>query len=74
MIKRIRIESKSILDNYDFTYTIMPRLEEYLQRFMTEHNLTQYLIEQTSKLFVAQQSNLNFMLEYYTTKLLESEK
>lgn len=74
MIKRIRIESKSILDNYDFTYTIMPRLEEYLQRFMAEHNLTQYLIEQTSKLFVAQQSNLNFMLEYYTTKQLESEK
>lgn len=70
MIRRIRIESKSILDNYDFTYTIMPRLEEYIHKFMKEHNLTQFLIEQTAKLFVAQQSNINFMLEYYLSDVL----
>lgn len=70
MIRRIRIESKSILDNYDFTYTIMPRLEEYIHKFMKEHNLTQFLIEQTAKLFVAQQSNINFMLEYYLSDAL----
>ena len=68
MIRRIRIESKSIIDNYDFSIQVVPRLQEIFNEFMKKYELTNYLIESTTKLFVAQESNLAFMLEYILSK------
>lgn len=68
MIRRIRIESKSILDNYDFSIQVLPRLKVLFKDFMKNYELTSYLIKGTTQLFVAQQTNLAFMLEYILTK------
>lgn len=68
MIRRIRIESKSILDNYDFSLQVLPRLEVLFKEFVKNYELTSYLMKSTAQLFVAQQSNLAFMLEYIVAK------
>lgn len=68
MIRRIRIESKSILDNYDFSIQVLPRLEVLFKDFMKNYELTSYLIKSTTQLFVAQETNLAFMLEWLLTK------
>ena len=68
MIRRIRIESKSILDNYDFSLQVLPRLEVLFKEFMQNYELTSYLMKSTTQLFVAQESNLAFMLEYIVAK------
>ena len=68
MIRRIRIESKSILDNYDFSLQVLPRLEVLFKEFVKNYELTSYLMKSTAQLFVAQESNLAFMLEYIVAK------
>lgn len=68
MIRRIRIESKSILDNYDFSLQVLPRLEVLFKQFVKNYELTSYLMKSTAQLFVAQESNLAFMLEYIVAK------
>lgn len=68
MIRRIRIESKSILDNYDFSLQVIPRLKVLFKEFMQNYELTSYLMRSTTQLFVAQESNLAFMLEYIVAK------
>ncbi|WP_233715920.1 hypothetical protein [Helicobacter trogontum] len=68
MIRRIRIESKSILDNYDFSLQVLPRLEVLFKEFMKNYELTSYLMKSTAQLFVAQESNLAFMLEHIVSK------
>lgn len=68
MIRRIRIESKSILDNYDFSLQVLPRLEVLFKEFLKNYELTSYLMKSTAQLFVAQESNLAFMLEYIVAK------
>lgn len=68
MIRRIRIESKSILDNYDFSLQVIPRLKVLFKEFMQNYELTSYLMKSTTQLFVAQESNLAFMLEYIVAK------
>lgn len=68
MIRRIRIESKSVLDNYDFSLQILPRLKVLFKEFMQNYELTSYLMQSTAQLFVAQESNLAFMLEYIVAK------
>ena len=68
MIRRIRIESKSILDNYDFSLQALPRLEVLFKEFVKNYELTSYLMKSTAQLFVAQESNLAFMLEYIVAK------
>ena len=74
MIRRIRIESKSILDNYDFSLQVLPRLEVLFKEFVKNYELTSYLMKSTAQLFVAQESNLAFMLEYIVAKeLLHSQ-
>ena len=70
MIRRIRIESKSILDNYDFSLQVLPRLEVLFKEFVKNYELTSYLMKSTAQLFVAQESNLAFMLEYIVAKEL----
>lgn len=70
MIRRIRIESKSILDNYDFSLQVLPRLEVLFKEFVKNYDLTSYLMKSTAQLFVAQESNLAFMLEYIVAKEL----
>ena len=68
MIRRILIESKSILDNYDFSLQVLPRLEVLFKEFVKNYELTSYLMKSTAQLFVAQESNLAFMLEYIVAK------
>lgn len=68
MTRRIRIESKSILDNYDFSLQVIPRLKQLFKEFMEDYELTSYLMKSTARLFVAQESNLAFMLEYIVAK------
>lgn len=68
MIRRIRIESKSVLDNYDFSLQVLPRLEVLFKEFVKNYELTSYLMKSTAQLFVAQESNLAFMLEYIVAK------
>lgn len=68
MIRRIHIESKSILDNYDFSLQVLPRLEVLFKEFVKNYELTSYLMKSTAQLFVAQESNLAFMLEYIVAK------
>lgn len=68
MIRRIRIESKSILDNYDFSLQVLPRLVVLFKEFVKNYELTSYLMKSTAQLFVAQESNLAFMLEYIVAK------
>ena len=68
MIRRIRLESKSILDNYDFSLQVIPRLKVLFKEFMQNYELTSYLMKSTAQLFVAQESNLAFMLEYIVSK------
>ena len=70
MIRRIRIESKSVLDNYDFSLQVLPRLEVLFKEFVKNYELTSYLMKSTAQLFVAQESNLAFMLEYIVAKEL----
>ena len=70
MIRRIRIEGKSILDNYDFSLQVLPRLEVLFKEFVKNYELTSYLMKSTAQLFVAQESNLAFMLEYIVAKEL----
>lgn len=70
MIRRIRIESKSILDNYDFSLQVIPRLKVLFDEYMKNHRLNQYLLRATTQLFVAQETNLAFMLEYIVTREL----
>ena len=70
MIRRIRIESKSVLDNYDFSLQVLPRLEVLFKEFVKNYELTSYLMKSTAQLFVAQESNLEFMLEYIVAKEL----
>lgn len=70
MIRRIRLESKSILDNYDFSLQVIPRLKVLFKEFMQNYELTSYLMKSTAQLFVAQESNLAFMLEYIVSKEL----
>ena len=74
MIRRIRIESKSILDNYDFSLQVLPRLEVLFKEFVKNYELTSYLMKSTAQLFVAQESNLAFMLEYIVAKELLHSK
>ena len=75
MIRRIRIESKSILDNYDFSLQVIPRLKVLFDEYMKNHRLNQYLLRATTQLFVAQETNLAFMLEYIVTReLLQKQK
>lgn len=68
MIRRIRIESKSVLDNYDFSLQVIPRLKVLFDEYMKSHTLNQYLLQATTQLFVAQETNLAFMLEYIVTR------
>lgn len=68
MIRRIRIESKSIIDNYDFSFQVVPKLQELFNEFMKNYELTNYLMKSTAQLFVAQENNLAFMLEWILTK------
>lgn len=74
MIRRIRIESKSVLDNYDFSLQVLPRLEVLFKEFVKNYELTSYLMKSTAQLFVAQESNLAFMLEYIVAKELLHSK
>ena len=39
MIRRIRLESKSILDNYDFSLQVIPRLKVLFKEFMQNYDL-----------------------------------
>lgn len=68
MIRRIRLESKSIIDNYDFSIHVIPKLQELFNDFMKNYELTNYLMKSTAQLFVAQENNLAFMLEWILTK------
>lgn len=68
MIRRIRLESKSIIDNYDFSIHVVPKLQELFNDFMKNYELTNYLMKSTAQLFVAQENNLAFMLEWILTK------
>lgn len=71
MTRRIRLESKSIINNYDFSEAVLPRLQNIFEKFMKQYDLSCYLIRGTAQLFVAQETNLAFMLEYILTREIE---
>lgn len=71
MTRRIRLESKSIINNYDFSEAVLPKLQNIFEKFMKQYDLSCYLIRGTAQLFVAQETNLAFMLEYILTREIE---
>lgn len=64
MKRRIRIETKSILNNWNFDSAIINRFEELVLKYLNITSLTKHAINSNIILLNSQSANLNALLEY----------